>query len=84
VKLEDVALDAAHRQFTAQNDKVAGVNVMTLSGAALEIPHERKGTELLYQEMSGGSPKPIQIKLVPYFAWGNRGNSDMSVWLPVR
>jgi DUF1680 family protein len=29
-------------------------------------------------------PRPISIKLVPYFAWGNRGDTEMTVWLPVR
>ena len=25
----------------------------------------------------------IDVKLVPYYAWGNRGRSEMSVWLPL-
>ncbi len=26
----------------------------------------------------------IPIRLIPYFAWSNRGPSAMSVWLPVQ
>jgi uncharacterized protein len=25
----------------------------------------------------------VSLQLIPYFAWGNRGKGDMSVWLPV-
>ncbi|WP_396654242.1 hypothetical protein [Microbacterium sp.] len=25
----------------------------------------------------------MPVTLIPYFAWGNRGPSEMSVWLPV-
>ncbi|MES2892943.1 MAG: hypothetical protein V4725_13040, partial [Bacteroidota bacterium] len=26
---------------------------------------------------------PVNIRLMPYYAWSNRGHGDMSVWLPV-
>ena len=38
----------------------------------------------LYKEVSKKPTESIRIKLVPYFAWGNRGHSEMTVWLPVR
>jgi DUF1680 family protein len=37
----------------------------------------------LYKEVSKRSPEEIRIRLIPYFAWGNRGHGEMSVWLPV-
>ncbi|MFC3362364.1 hypothetical protein ACFOG5_04130 [Pedobacter fastidiosus] len=36
----------------------------------------------LYRQVNN-SNENTQIKLIPYFAWGNRGHSEMSVWLPV-
>ena len=24
------------------------------------------------------------IRLIPYYAWGNRGKSEMTVWMPAR
>jgi len=27
--------------------------------------------------------EPISLRLIPYYAWCNRGMSEMSVWLPV-
>ncbi len=26
--------------------------------------------------------RKIEIQLIPYFAWDNRGESEMTVWLP--
>ncbi len=28
--------------------------------------------------------KKIGVRLIPYYAWSNRGPSEMSVWLPVK
>ena len=25
---------------------------------------------------------PVKTRLIPYFAWSNRGKSEMSVWIP--
>ncbi len=38
----------------------------------------------LYRQMSRGEPKMADMRLIPYYAWGNRGKSEMTVWLPVR
>ena len=27
--------------------------------------------------------EPFDLRLIPYFAWSNRGRSAMSVWIPV-
>ncbi len=35
----------------------------------------------LYRPITGKSDKKVPIQLVPYYAWGNRGSTDMSVWL---
>lgn len=28
--------------------------------------------------------EPVELTAIPYFAWGNRGETDMEVWLPYR
>ncbi|MFB9291841.1 aceric acid hydrolase [Persicitalea jodogahamensis] len=38
-------------------------------------------TSKLYRPITGKSDKRVPIQLVPYYAWGNRGHTDMSVWL---
>ena len=37
----------------------------------------------LYRELKPGTPRPVEVKLIPYFAWANRGKSEMTVWMPL-
>jgi DUF1680 family protein len=37
----------------------------------------------LYRDANPDAPREIDVRLIPYFAWDNRGESEMSVWLPV-
>lgn len=37
----------------------------------------------LYQEMNSQESQEKLIRLIPYYAWANRGISEMTVWLPV-
>ena len=36
----------------------------------------------LYREYKAPQSKQIKTRFIPYYAWGNRGPSEMSVWLP--
>jgi len=38
----------------------------------------------LYRPLHRGLEERVNIKLIPYYAWGNRGPVEMTVWLPVR
>lgn len=37
----------------------------------------------LYREITATQSKVQKVKLIPYYAWLNRGESQMSVWLPL-
>lgn len=37
--------------------------------------------DALYAELPDGDPQPLDLVLIPYAFWGNRGASEMSVWL---
>ena len=56
-------------------------NVMALTGEA-RLLQKTNWTDTLYKEVNT-SYKSIKIKLVPYYAWANRGQSDMTVWMPL-
>jgi uncharacterized protein len=43
----------------------------------------RNWEKRLYREISPEKPEPIPIRLIPYYAWDNRGLSEMSVWIPL-
>ena len=38
----------------------------------------------LYRELGANTSRPTPIKLIPYLAWGNRGKSEMTVWMPLK
>ena len=37
----------------------------------------------LYRPLQPANTKPVALRLIPYYAWSNRGASEMSVWMPV-
>ncbi len=37
----------------------------------------------LYREYKRPEATSVRAKLIPYYAWSNRGKSEMSVWLPL-
>jgi DUF1680 family protein len=56
--------------------------VMSLQGDAMLV-NTTDWSKKLYREVSTEAPKTIPVRLVPYYAWGNRGHGDMSVWMPL-
>ena len=41
------------------------------------------GKDELYRELRSVKNKKTKIRLIPYYAWDNRGIDDMSLWLPL-
>ena len=70
----DVQLTARH-----EPDLLGGVTV--LEGEAVRIP-EGDWDDQLYRPLPTAT-EPVRVRLIPYFAWANRGVAPMSVWLPV-
>ncbi len=56
-------------------------NVMALTGEA-RVLQKSDWKNKLYKEVNTIST-PIKIKLIPYYAWANRGQTDMTVWMPL-
>lgn len=68
--------------------EIEGRQVLSLKGIFLKRKTE-DGTrgdydrEVLYQDYVNRGYEKIQIRMIPYFAWDNRGMGEMRVWLPV-
>lgn len=60
---------------------IDGAPMMSLEGTA-KMRAKTDWTNTLYHPIAKKN-ETTPIKLVPYFAWGNRGHSEMSVWLPL-
>jgi len=82
----EMAAGVAERQrtFTAQPETIAVAQVVTLTKPAVAQQRPAWTADQLYREAAPTTARPIQLKLVPYYAWGNRGDPEMTVWLPAR
>jgi DUF1680 family protein len=79
VSIDDIAIpvDAA---FSPVETNIAGSRIMALEGKVLDR-RESSWSNTLYRQASKDK-KEITVRLIPYYAWGNRGKSEMTVWMP--
>lgn len=79
VAIDDVAIpvDAAWIA-TYEPNVLGGVTVLECEARALPPVDDPKS--LYRRARSGGTP--VRLRMIPYYAWCNRGPGDMSVWLP--
>lgn len=68
-------------QFTPQKTEIAGSSMVALDGTA-QLIDDNLWTGTLYRPIAK-KKESIHIRLIPYYAWGNRGKSEMTVWMPV-
>jgi DUF1680 family protein len=54
--------------------------VTVLEGKAEAVSGTAWGKEL-YRELAPTPVRPIDLRLIPYYVWGNRGRSEMTVWI---
>ena len=65
-------------------DEIAGTQITFLQGEVL-LQSPKDWNRDLYQAINPtNNLQKISIRLIPYFAWGNRGESEMTVWVPLR
>jgi DUF1680 family protein len=81
VGLQSVALPR-DVTFTPRFDRqlLGGVTVLE---AKAECATGRPWGNELYREFRPSAPRSVAIRLIPYYAWANRGKSEMSVWIPL-
>ena len=86
VRLQDVALALGDRPlaFRSERAEIAGTSVLALTVPAVARRRAAWTGDQLYREVKPAAPREFTLKLVPYYAWGNRGDTEMSVWIPVR
>jgi DUF1680 family protein len=60
---------------------IAGCSFTALEGTARVATQEQWGDQL-YRDITPVT-KTTKIRLIPYYAWGNRGEIDMTVWMPL-
>jgi DUF1680 family protein len=80
VVLEQAALRRG-ASFTQVETEVAGNRVVALETEIAVLP--RPTEDELYDDLADAELRTATVRLVPYYAWGNRGAGEMSVWLPL-
>jgi hypothetical protein len=63
--------------------KIAGSGIMALEGNLIKQNSE-KWKNTLYRKISKENSETFPIQLIPYYAWNNRGKSEMEVWIPLK
>ena len=79
ISIDNIAipLDA---EFTPVEVEIAGSRIVALE-TKVENRGEGSWEGTLYRDASP-EKEDVTIRLIPYYAWGNRGDSEMTVWIP--
>jgi len=83
IRFEDICL-GANTKWKVQHepDLLGGVTV--LKTKAIVIDKTTAKDIGGYRQVSDARPRRIDIRMIPYYAWNNRREPKMTVWLPVR
>ena len=60
--------------------KIANSDIISLTGTA-EDRKQNSWSNKLYQEVSL-TYRLVNVRLIPYYAWDNRGHTNMETWIP--
>lgn len=77
----DNILIPADIQLSPKKITIDGSPVIALEGTA-KLMEESSWKNTLYRKISKNE-QTAHIRLIPYYAWGNRGKADMTVWMPL-
>ena len=79
VMLEQAALRRGTELSPVQAE-IAGHRVIALDTEIAVLP---RPDDTLYADLDDATVRTAGARLIPYYAWSNRGPGEMSVWLPV-
>ena len=80
--LQDLLLPA-HAAFAKSELTIDGRTVPAFETTLLcrSVPEEKRDS--LYRALDAAPPHPVQARLIPYYAWDNRGRGEMLIWMPL-
>ena len=68
-------------QFIPRKMNIEDNNMVCLEGTG-KVPEKTQWENALYRQIKPAA-RTVPIRLIPYYAWGNRGKSEMTVWMNV-
>ncbi len=82
-RINDIAIPV-DVQFTEKKIVMEGHEMIALEANVPLVNQSSWSNNQLYRELRPVSKKQVKIRLIPYYAWDNRGIDDMSLWLPLK
>ena len=80
--LEDLLLPL-NPAFTVTDGEVAGRPMKVLETTMLRQVTAEADREKLYRTLQAPTLERVQVRMIPYYAWDNRGRGEMLIWLPL-
>ena len=81
--LDDICLKPG-MDFEPEEIELEGRKILALQTRADMLCREQFQREKLYQTLKKVTRQKVQMRLIPYFAWDNRGYGEMRIWFPYR
>lgn len=79
-RIDDVLIPTDIK-LTPKKITIEGSPIVALQGTA-KLANNTSWEGTLYRPV-GQANQTVNISLIPYYAWGNRGKAEMTVWMPV-
>ena len=80
ITVSDVVIPRNIKLLPRFDEELLSDSIVVLEGKA---EFAEGWSNQLYREVSPRRLKEVEIKLIPYYTWCNRGISEMTVWLPL-
>ena len=77
-RVDPAALSDRLEDIVVIDKEIAGLPLKAIQVPALRIEAENEGR--LYDDWRPAKEKPGVLTMIPYFAWNNRGETEMRVW----
>ncbi|WP_428305518.1 glycoside hydrolase family 127 protein [Lacipirellula sp.] len=81
VRVHEIVIDADVPLNAKHDDQLLGGVTVVETTATVRSGGDWKG-RLYRPSVRDDASRSVQLRLIPYYAWANRGASEMSVWLP--
>lgn len=73
--------EQTHFQYYYDPDELGGIGVIKAAGSRVYADRQSKNESLYHKMDRQKKSEPVEIKLIPYYAWANRGINEMQVWI---
>lgn len=73
----------ADAEFETEPIRIEGRQIVALKSEFFLLKRDAFHRKALYQTLGRYRKVPKEVRLIPYFAWDNRGMGEMRIWFPV-